>query len=268
MQLPPTGHPPRGVVAVLDADPDLGAVLPAQRLADARERLFAREHVVPTGAWHDARLHRAGPETLGLLVLDGVIARELLLSDNVSAELLGPGDLLRPWQDHAPSRLLRAQVRWTVLERARFAVLDQAFAHRLAAYPEVHSMICDRVTERGNRLALTQAISQLNGVEHRLMALLWHLAERWGRVTSRGTAVPLNLAHRVIAQLVGARRPTVSTALRELMRTGAIERLPAGGWLLIGEPVGVPTPEACRAIRPRRPGPASVPDQPGRGARR
>jgi Crp-like helix-turn-helix domain len=48
------------------------------------------------------------------------------------------------------------------------------------------------------------------------MALFWHLAERWGRVSGNGVLVPLALTHRILGQLVGARRPTVSTALREL----------------------------------------------------
>jgi hypothetical protein len=71
-------------------------------------------------------------------------------------------------------------------------------------------------------------------------------------VTSNGTVVPLNLSHRVIAQLVGARRPTVSTAMAELARSGAIQRLDSGGWLLVGEPVGVPTNAARRTILMRR----------------
>ena len=59
----------------------------------------------------------------------------------------------------------------------------------------------------------TQAISQLVRVDRRLLALFWHLAERWGRVTGDGVLVPLTLSHRMLSQLVGARRPTVSTAL-------------------------------------------------------
>ena len=74
-------------------------------------------------------------------------------------------------------------------------------------------MIVDRLSERAQRLAITQAISQLNRVDRRLLALFWHLAERWGRVASDGIAVPLVLSHRLIGELVGARRPTVSTAL-------------------------------------------------------
>jgi DNA-binding transcriptional ArsR family regulator len=249
-------------VHVLDADPDLGALLRDQRLIAARRRLVAREHAVPRGEWIDDRLHRAGPEHLGLLVLDGVVARELLLSDNVSTELLGAGDLLRPWQDRAPAQLLRARVRWTVLEPVRCAVLDQAFAEQVAHFSEVHTMLIDRVTERAHRLAVTQAISQLNGVDHRIHALLWHLAERWGRVTSRGPAISLNLPHRILAQLVGARRPTVSTALRELVDAGLIERRPDGGWLLTGEPVGMPTLATRRFVSTRRPRRGGISDQP------
>ena len=242
-----------GPVLVLDADPDLGALLSEQRLALARARLVAREHAVDAGPWHDERLHNAGPEQLGLLVLDGVVTREVLLRDNVSTELLGAGDLLRPWQDGGPSRLLDAQVRWSVLEPARFAVLGQAFAQQVAAFPEVHAMLLERVTERAHRVALSQAISQLNGVEHRVLAVLWHIAERWGRVTSQGTVIPVNLPHRVIAQLVGARRPTVSTAISELALDGAARRLADGGWLLTGEPVGRPTVEIRQVVRMRRP---------------
>jgi CRP-like cAMP-binding protein len=263
---PPAPHVPSGrrdsrAVHLLDADPDLGALLSHERLIAARRRLIAREHGVPRGEWLDERLHRAGPEQLGMLVLDGVVARELLMRDNISTELLGAGDLLRPWQDQPRDQLLRASVRWTILEPVRCAVLDQSFAEQAALFPEVHAMLIDRVTERAHRLALTQAISQLNGVDHRIHALLWHLAERWGRVTPRGTAISLNLPHRVISQLVGARRPTVSTALRELVEAGAIERRPDGGWLLTGEPVGVPTLATRRFVRTRRPRGSRAPDQ-------
>ena len=243
-----TGH-----VRLLDVDPDLGSLLTGERLLAARERLVAREHTVRAGPWVDERVRRAGPAQLGLLVLSGMVGRELLMSDNVSTELLGQGDLLRPWQSHGPSRLLPVEVRWTILEPARFAVLGSTFAVELARYPEVHAMLLERVTERSHRLALTQAISQLNGVDQRILTLLWHLGERWGRITPEGVVVPLALPHRVIAQVVGARRPTVSTALTQLAKDGSITRLEDGTWLLTGDPVGMPTPEATRVVRRRTP---------------
>jgi CRP/FNR family transcriptional regulator, cyclic AMP receptor protein len=239
-------------IHLLDADPELGRLLQGQRLVDARRDLLTRLHSIERGPWDAERLRNAGPEHVGLLLIDGVVAREIALEDNVSAELLGPGDVVRPWQAEPPSRLMRAEVRWTVVEEVRFAILDRHFAVLLARYPEVNAMLIDRLTERAQRLAMTQAISQLNGVERRLLALFWHLSERWGRVLREGISVPVPLPHRVIAQLVGARRPTVSTALGHLAERGELIRRPDGGWLLTGEPVGVPTDEAARVIRSRR----------------
>ena len=239
-------------IHLLDADPELGRLLQGQRLVDARRDLLARLHSVERGPWDAERLRSAGPEHVGLLLIEGVVAREIAFEDNVSAELLGPGDVVRPWQAQPPSQLMRCEVRWTVVEEARFAVLDRHFAVHLARYPEVNAMLIDRLTERAQRLAMTQAISQLNGVERRLLALFWHLSERWGRVIRDGIYVPVSLPHRVVAQLVGARRPTVSTALGHLADRGELIRRPDGGWLLTGEPVGVPTDEAARVIRSRR----------------
>jgi CRP/FNR family cyclic AMP-dependent transcriptional regulator len=69
-----------------------------------------------------------------------------------------------------------------------------------------------------------------------LKALFWHLAERWGRVSGDGVVVPLALTHRILGQLVGARRPTVSTALSELAERGELVRRSDGSWLLRGDP--------------------------------
>jgi hypothetical protein len=48
--------------------------------------------------------------------------------------------------------------------------------------------------------------------------------------------VPLALTHRILGQLVGARRPTVSTALSELAEREELTRRPDGSWLLRGDP--------------------------------
>ena len=79
---------------------------------------------------------------------------------------------------------------------------------------------------------MTQAISQLHRVDRRLLALFWHLAERWGRMTADGVVLPMTLSHRMLGQLIGARRPTVPTALGELARRGDIRRCDDGTWLL------------------------------------
>ena len=73
-------------------------------------------------------------------------------------------------------------------------------------------------------------------VDDRLLLTLWHLAERWGRVTPTGIVVPLPLGHQRLADLVGAHRPSVTTALGELARAGSISRRDDGNWLLHGAP--------------------------------
>jgi CRP-like cAMP-binding protein len=69
-------------------------------------------------------------------------------------------------------------------------------------------------------------------VELRVHALLWHLADRFGRVTPDGVHLPVPLTHRTIGSLVGARRPTVTLAVGELERAGTVHRDGLGGWLL------------------------------------
>jgi hypothetical protein len=240
------------VAPLLDLDPDLGQFLDDESREAARRRLLVPVRRLAPGPWDTASLTVADPGHVGLLVLDGVLAREVLAADIVSSELLGPGEVLRPWEISPDPELLRVDVRWNVLAEARLAVLDRRMAHHLSDFPEITSQIVERLSKRSQRLAVTQAISQLNRVDQRLLTLFWHLAERWGRMTGEGVLIPLTLSHRMLSQLIGARRPTVSTALGELTRAGQLRRLDNGTWLLTGEPVGEPARKNIRLIPPRR----------------
>jgi CRP-like cAMP-binding protein len=242
------GHP---VHSLLELDPELGQLLGDDRQDAARRELTVRVTALSVGEWDGSRLAATDPENVGLLVLDGVMAREVVVGDTVSTELLGPGDIVRPWQLTADTELLRVSVRWNALSKMRLAVLDRRAAAVLGQYPEVNAVLIDRLSERAQRLAVGQAISQLHRVDVRLVSLLWHLAERWGRVTGEGVVVPLALSHRVLGQLVGARRPTVSTALAQLARENRVQRRPDGTWLLLGPPVGVDV-EPAEVVRQRR----------------
>jgi CRP/FNR family transcriptional regulator, cyclic AMP receptor protein len=247
------------VSTLLDVDPDLGSGLLPDRWDAARRELAVRLATLERGPWSPERVGTASPGHLGVLIVDGLVARELLAHDVASMELLGPGDVLRPWGESAESELLEAVVRWSALAPTRFALLDRQLAARLAAYPEIHCALLERFARRTRRLAVLQAISQLNRVDWRVLALLWHLAERWGRVTPHGVAVPLVLSHRMLGQLVGARRPTISSALGQLTRSGEVIRRADGTWLLTGTPVGAPDTQITRFVAPRRAALAAAP---------
>jgi hypothetical protein len=242
----------RRIAPLLDLDADLGRHLPPERVAAARAEIAVRVVSLRRGPWCVERLAGADPRHLGLLVIDGLIGREVLADDVTSLELVGPGDVVRPWDEATDVPLLRAVVRWNALADARLAILDREVAARLARHPEIYAALMERFAGRTRRVATLGAISQLNRVDRRVLLLLWHLAERWGRVTPAGVVVPLALSHRMLAQLVGARRPTVSTALGELARAGEVVRAPDGTWLLTGSPAGEPDERSTRFVPPRR----------------
>jgi CRP/FNR family transcriptional regulator, cyclic AMP receptor protein len=240
--------------SLLELDPGLAPLLSAERRDAATRELRVDVRQLTRGPLLLERLAAASPGNIGLLVLDGVVAREVLLGDTISAELLGAGDVIRPWSLGATGAGLEADVRWTVLsEHAHTALLDRRFARELAPFPEVAVALMDRLNERATRLATAKAVTQLTRVDRRLSALLWHLAERWGRVTADGVLLPLRLSHRLLAQLVGARRPTVSTALAELARTGAVVRRADGSWLLRHGDMGSWRAPAVEPVVARRP---------------
>ena len=236
---------------LLELDPDLGALLSAERRDACRRELVVPVRRLVRGPWSIGG-QDADPRHVGLLVVSGVVSREVVVSDTVSTELLGPGDVVRPWSIDSQPGLLRSTVRWNALTDTYVALLDREVSAQLARWPEVGVALFDRLNDRAHRLATTQAISQLNGVDRRLLSLFWHLAERWGRMTPEGVAIPLTLSHRMLGQLIGARRPTVSTAIGSLAERGEVERREDGTWLITGEPVGEPSGATTRQIPLRR----------------
>jgi CRP-like cAMP-binding protein len=116
------------------------------------------------------------------------------------------------------------------------ALLDRDFASAIAPYPELTGAVMDRIMRRAHALAFHLAVSHLKLVEMRLLVILWYYADRWGRVTPGGVMLPLRMTHSLLARIVGARRPSVSTALGRLQDRGLVERTENGQWLLLGSP--------------------------------
>ena len=225
-----------GPIQLLQEDSELARALDQRRAREAAQRLVLRAIDVPRGRWVPNEALRTGSRPVGLLVLDGLLVREATVGDHPSAELLGPGDLLRAWEDEDTEILLPRRVEWSALTTSRVAIIDQAFVVRAAQYPEVLASLLERASRRAERLVVMQAIAHLTRVDDRLMALMWCLAERWGRVSPSGVLVALRLPHRTLAGMIGARRPSVTTALGQLMARGELERRPDGGWILRGAP--------------------------------
>jgi CRP/FNR family transcriptional regulator, cyclic AMP receptor protein len=122
-----------------------------------------------------------------------------------------------------------------VLEPGRLAVLDRRFSYAVRDFPEVYEALAERLVMRSRRLNFQLAVNAVTGIEERIMLALWHFGERWGRVTGAGVDLTFPLTHKDLADVVGASRPSVSSALMALRRRGAIEQQDRG-WLLHGSP--------------------------------
>ena len=212
-----------------------------------------RVTALAVGEWDGSRLAATDPENVGLLVLDGVMAREVVVGDTVSTELLGPGDIVRPWQLTADAELLRVE---RALERALascgWPCSTGGRRPRSASYPEV-TAVADRPAERA-RAAPRRRPGDL-------------AAHRVDRAAGRAVLAPrraLGARHRR-----GRRRPAraVAPRARPARRRAPPDRLhrarPArrartasqrrhdGTWLLLGAPVGVDV-EPAEVVRQRR----------------
>ena len=220
-------------VEIFDEVPELMRGLAPQAAAElAHVRVPLIE--VERGSWNPPAPRGDAARHFGLLVLDGVVLRRVTLQGRCGAELLGDGDLLQPWMVQPPYDTLLAEPDFEVLEPTRVAVLDGRFAARVAAFPEVAADLIGRGIERARVLAFQHVASHIPGLEGRLLALLWAVADRWGRVTSEGVIIPIKLTHATLAELVGASRPSVSTALSRLARESTLTRGPGGVWVLDG----------------------------------
>ncbi len=227
------------VVHVLAEDRRLGAHLPPDELPAATQQLVAAEVRLREGAWKPDHPLGGAPGDLGFLVVDGLVTRDVRVGRHGCAELLGRGDVLRPWDvDDGGQAPVRHDAAWRVLQPARLAVLDSRFALHAGRFPPVVAELMSRTLRRSRDLAVLLAIAAMPRLDARLLAALWHLADRWGHVGTEGTLLPFRLTHETLAGLVGAQRPSVTTALRQLERRGSVRREARGGWLLLGEPPG------------------------------
>ncbi len=217
---------------MLDADDDLAEEL------DVRMRLGAGR--VATAKLLDSWPGRCdlapwlasvghGP---GLLVLDGLLVAHTRVADRTVSELLGSGDLLQPLTTRVDD-MVESDCSWMALQPTRFALLDDDFAQRVLPWPQIAQALLRRAERRAGDLSVLRAISCQPRLEVRLVLILWHLAARWGRVEPAGLRLTLPLTHRLLGQLVGAERPSISHALSRLAKAGLVTGK-AGDWHLHG----------------------------------
>ena len=218
------------VQSLFDLDPDLGVAIPAEEHAQARRALSM--HTITLAVGEGEILSRIGarPELAGFLITEGLLLREVAIDARALPELLGPGDVVEPPVEI--NTFLPVRFGIAALAPTRLAILGPSFARACGRWPALLGEIERRRSAERQRIAIHGAIAQLPRVEIRLLALLWHLAGTWGRVTSDGLVVPFALTHEMLGLFVGAERPTVTLAVGHLDGQGMLARLSDKTWLL------------------------------------
>jgi CRP/FNR family cyclic AMP-dependent transcriptional regulator len=232
------------VISIIDADPDLADRLGPDEIERARRQAVTRVQRLTPGDWDVSTALEEDVHHRGFLIVDGLLTRTVNVLGRRCVEPIGPCDVMRPWQWDDEGSHVHAEVGWSVLEPSRLAVLDHRLVTRINPWPQLGVELFNRGTRRAHHLAVALAIAHHPRVDDRLLLTLWHLAERWGRVHPDGIVVPMPLSHQRLADLVGAHRPSVTTAMGDLGRAGKVGRRENGDWVLYGPP-----PEQVRGHR-------------------
>ncbi len=193
------------------------------------KRLVARTAHIAPGPFDATRLIDDPREWRGLLVVEGLALVQVSAGRAPVGWLVGADDLVRPWEMTEVSLLAGAS--WQALAPLRVALLDGDFARRASGLDAVEEALVSKAAQTSNWLFAKSLVTGTSVIEERLLLLFALLGERWGKATSAGVVLAMPLTHQVLATLVGARRPSVSTALRELSGAGHLQRI-AEGWLL------------------------------------
>lgn len=119
-------------VRVAEALPEILEHLDPGQQELARRQLVADLLVLKTGPW-TPNVSISEPGHLGLLVLDGLLSRDVVLEKPLATELVGRGDLLRPTDRDGEDAPVPFGISWTVLHPARLAFLDPAASARAAS---------------------------------------------------------------------------------------------------------------------------------------
>lgn len=220
-----TGRPR---IRILEHDLDLAVRVGRDVLELARERCTAEWIPLPPGSVSERLSQPEASNYLGLLVLEGILLYRLTVAGRETVDLVGPGDVIQPWPSADEYAELVTSSRWQALQPVVLAGLDRRFMQESAPWPELGIGLASRVAGHARWLALRLAVAQIPQVSARVQIMLWQLADRFGYVDRGGIVIPLQLSHQLVAELVSARRETVSRWLSDLRSRGLVVPDPRG----------------------------------------
>ncbi len=167
------------------------------------------------------------------MVADGLLAARLRISGHTSTVILGSGDMVCACDIEALHGSMPEERSILALTAIRVVAVDHRLLRSCLRWPAVARALLDCLTQRLRLSTLSLAVHQSPRVEERLWLALWQLADRFGRVSPSGAVVTLpHVTHSVLAEVVAARSPSVTSAMSRLSASGLIEVTGRHRWLL------------------------------------
>jgi len=167
---------------------------------------------------------RGEPRSAVFILRSGMIKlmRQTSAGNDVIITLCGPGELVGfSGLSKATARVASAQV---VEAGEAFVIDDRDFRALMAARPSIALAVIETLRWRMEAVAdsLTDVVSE--DVPNRIVRLLQRLAAGKGERRNGEWALDLRLTHQELANMIGARRQTVTTAINDLHRVGVLRR--------------------------------------------
>jgi CRP/FNR family cyclic AMP-dependent transcriptional regulator len=218
---------------LLEAAPWLGSELTQAERRDAARGLST----VALRSSPGRRLLTIPPELVGLVVTDGLLAAKLRVSGYTSTVILGAGDMVCACDIEAPPGSMPEDRTVLALTTLQLVAVDHRVLRSCLRWPAVGRALLECLTQRLRLSTLALALHQSPRIEERLWLALWQLADRFGRVSPSGATVSLpGVTHSVLAEVVAARRPSVTSAMKRLVVAGLVEVVGRHRWLLRQRP--------------------------------
>src|SRR4051794_8201244 len=133
---------------LLHLDSELGAFVPADELEEARRGLLVQVLDVPAGGW-DLPALLDDRAAFAVMIVDGLVLRELVAEDRTVLQLQGPGDILRDTGTGG---------RWVVVGPTQIALLDARILVAVHRWPQLAAGLVTRLADQLDRASRQLAI--------------------------------------------------------------------------------------------------------------
>jgi CRP/FNR family cyclic AMP-dependent transcriptional regulator len=221
-----------GGVLLLTIEPDLARGIPAEELAEATRLIRVPAYRIDRGDWDMRTVNEwefVHGDPVGILVLDGIVIMSICVAERWCSRTLGSGELIL--LDDVEGDSVPMDRRWRAGDGAHVAVLDERFMLLARRWPSLMRSMLMRAAISARYAFVQQAFSQLPRVEDRILAFLWSVADRHGQTAPDGVRLHLSLTHQDLGEMIGARRPTVSLGLSQLVKDGLLREHNGDWWL-------------------------------------